>query len=407
MKNLGLVSSLLLIIIIGSQSISNAQIIYEKDKFDNYYLPSSTVNSNYNVYTKGTSELNYKSSLDYNVENNIKAKDYTKYKIKRKGTRQIEKSRLIERYNNEGRILDRFIMVRGKEKKHFLFDYNSNGMFTNYKKYARGKFKTHELLVYDNNNNVLVYNRYNGDKFKARSLASYKDSLIVFQTEYDKDTTEIRRKWEYDYYQTLDKKETRYFLKGKLKHKWSYTCDDEGKEVKPKDETTVCELKQYNADSTYVLIKRFTGKKGKITKHRVTYNKNDKVILREYINVKDKITDKRGYAYNSAGKESGSYYYKRGKKSDQIRWAREVKFNENNKVTETKYFGKNKKYRSIISYTYNDKDLIATTISKKSDGTLKFRNQFFYNDKDLQAKVLKYNKKDKLVKMYVSSYQYF
>lgn len=405
MKQQILKIALILVFTMAILMPSKAQLIYKNNMFDHYYKPVSSVTTNYNIYTEAMWRLNGKYDMDKKKEHGIRSLNSSYYKLKKDGKRAIEKGRDVNTYDINGQLVDKQTFRRGKEKKHYIFEFNKDGQFTDYKRFNRGMSRTHEVLKYDENNNVLEYNKFKGEKFKKRWNATYKDSLIVAQWSFNKDTSEIRSKWEYKYYETNENKTTKYYSKAKLKHTWNYTCDEEGKEVKPKDETTVCELKQYNNDSTYVIIRRNTGKKGKVTKHRLTYDKKDRLILSEDFNVKDKITFKQANIYNEDGKMVAHYTYKRGKKSDQVRWGWETKLNAEGKIIERKSIWRNKVNR-ISTYAFEDGHQ-STAIVTKGDGKLIYKIEYKYNDKGLMTDVLRFDEDGILSSKNIYDYQYY
>lgn len=399
---------LLLLLIIGFSGLVKAQLIHEVNKNERHYIPSSSVSNHYYIWTTGMWNINGTENIKSNVKHQISEKESVSYRILKKGKRLKEKRRTISKYNNDGRLLNSQSFRSGKEKRNNILAYNADGFFTSYKRFARGEFKDHEIITYDHNNNVLKYDLYKGDKFVKRWKANYNDTLIISQWSYKKDTSEIQRKWEYGYYKGKQKKETKFYKKGALKHTWSYTCDEEGKEIKPKEETQICELKQYNNDGSYVVIQRRTGKKGKISKSRISYDKENRLIMREEINVKGKITSKQSYKYDENNNQTAWYYYKRGKKSDDIRWGKETVFNEAGKKLEERHIGKKGKAYGSYKHTYNAEDLLTSSVYiDLEDDEIVSRYEYKYNVKGLRVENLRYNKKNVLVNQYKTTYQYY
>lgn len=405
MKQPILKATLILIFLMAILWPAKAQMIYKMSNNRNFYIPASSVTHNYNIYSQAMWNVNGYKNIENNVAHNIKSKNTTYYKYLKKGEKQIERSKSIEIYDKNGQIVNRKRYNNAKEVSFQLFEYNKNKAFTDFKSYKKGKYKTHELLKYDDNNNVLEYYSYKGDKFKSKWIANYNDSLILAQWSYKKDTNEIRSKWEYNYYKNNEKKTTKYYKNTKLKHTWNYTCDKEGKEVKAKDETNVCELKQYNNDSTYVVITRRTGKKGKVSKHRSTYDKKDRLILSESFNTKEQITSKYAYAYNDNDKQTAYYTYYRGKRSEKVKWGRESKFNDKSELVESRRIWRNK-LKTISTYKYENGKKVES-VSKKPDGSLKFKKEYLYNDKGLLTATLYYNEDGLLKYKSIIEFQYF
>ena len=99
------------------------------------------------------------------------------------------------------------------------------------------------------------------------------------------------------------------------------------------------------------------------------------------------------------------YMYKRGKRSDQIRWGWESKLNAEGKVVEAKRI-RNDKVKQISAYTYRDGHRISATVTK-GDGSLKYKYKYKYNDKGLMTEVLRYDEDDILSGKNIYEYQYY
>jgi len=390
---------------------AEAQLINQKDKFYDFYIPASSLSNHYNIWTGGAYRVNGIKNIQFNKEHKIKVTDDVVYKLTKQGKRLKEKRRTIHTFDKNGRLIDEQHYKKGREKQHYQFQYNKYGFFTDYKKHARGILKKHEVLVYNQNNDVLKYRRYHKGELESKWEAVYKDTILESQWSYKitkKDSSDILLKWEYEYYPTNQKKQTKYYKKGELKHTWLYTCDEEGIEVKPKDETKVCEIKQYNNDGTYVIVQRNTGKKGKITKTRLTYDAKDHLIMREYINAKNKIWSKQSYKYDDKGRQIAWYYYKNGKKSDQVHWGREDDYNENGKIVETRHIGRKGTAYAKYTYKYNDKDLrVSSSYIDLKKNKQVYRFEYKYNENNLLVERLKYNRKDMLSMKFITNYQYY
>jgi hypothetical protein len=408
MKNKAFALTIILLLGIGTIKRVKAQLIYERSEQENFFYsqPDNSTATRYSLYTAGLWQQNGQVDAKKKKENSIKEVDYTSFKVVKEGQRKVQKYRRINAYDANGRVVRKQNFTRGKEKRCYELSYNNDGWFTNYKATIRGHKTFEEKIVYDQNNFVLDYRKFKNGEFKSKWKAQYKDTVIISQVYYKKDSAEVRSNWEYDYYPDNEKKETRYFDKGKLKHRWSYSCDDEGKEIKNKGESKICELKQYNADSTYVVIKRTTGKKGKISKQRYTYDKHNRLILTEYENVKGKITGKHETVYDKYGHVIASYEYGRGKKSDMIRWGQKYEKNEQGHLLASEWIRKGKvKHKTV--YIRNDEGLILSSISTVPGKKQKWSSTYKYNEKGLLVEKKNYNKDDELTWIYSISYQYY
>jgi len=409
MKQKQFTSIFLSIILIAVSISSFGQLINEKYRYNTSYIPVNSVTNHYTIWTSGAWHTFGDNTCKFNIENKISSKEVAFYKYSKKGQNVKRISRRINSFDKKGSLVDNKYIKKGKEKSHLLYEYNDDGYFTLYEEYKRTKLRTKELLKYNKYNDVLEYRNFNKGEAIMKWEAEYNDTILTKQYAYrlnKKDTSSIYKLWEYEYYPDNKKKATKYFKNGELKHTWSYTCDDEGEEIRSKDKTKICEVKQYNNDGTYVIINRSTGKKGQITKTRLTYDSKDRLIMREYIR-KNKIYSKQSYKYDDKGRQIAWYYYKNGKKSDIVRWGREYVFNEDSTLQETRYISKGGAYAKRVN-TFNDngKRISSIYFDLKHNKQV-YRNEYKYNEAGLIIEELKFNKKNFLVNKEVTIYQYY
>lgn len=432
MKKQILLASLIGILLLSFSGVSHAQIVY----MDNY----SSKNDNkyrgrYNYYYWGYYPYGgiNRNSLE---TQKVKEQDITTYKYKKDGQRAIQSNRSTIKYNADFLRIEEQYFRKGKEQNHTLYEYNSNKDETDNKRSYKGRAYGHTVNSYDDRFQLTNKKYFYDNELRRNSYAVYQDTVLITQYTFTKDSVTPAYKWDYTYYPTGDKKQTQYFKKGELKRTWSYTCDEEGREVKPKEEIKICELKQYNADSTYVTIKRTTGKKGKISKYRTTYDKKDRIILEERINVKGQTTYKQATEFNKAGRMTKRIDYHTGKYADKIStqvsrtyfqdtirvfikrqyfnkkdqsiwWASENKYNENGRLIESKSFGKDNEWKDTDTYTYNKNDQITSGICINADGTLKSKSIYKYNTRGLLAETHTYDEDHFLTRSIIRKYQYF
>ncbi len=410
---------------------SYSQIVYiNNNSPENPYANHSKKNYNYTYYDGMTNSYFNKKEIK---ERQIKEVDITILEYKKNGKRAIEKDRYIEKFNKEAHLIESINFNKGLESSHNIYQYDNNNRIDT-KRWYKGKNYSHSINKYNQYNQLIQRDSYWNNKFQSRSIASYQDSRITAQWNYSKDSTKVRNKWEYSYYPNWDKKTTRYYKNGELKHTWNYTCNEDGEEKKPKEETKVCELKQYNADSSYVIIRRLTDEKGKISKRKFTYNKNKNLILTEYFNIKNKLTYKDSSVYkneictenyhffrgkNSSKIQSSTVYHfdSNGNKTDLkkvfynkpgiIAWVHEYKFNKAGKTLESTVYGKNKKIELVRKHKYDENNKEISSKRYNADGSLKFKIIKTYDKKGLLVRSDTYNRKNNLTRTVIRKYQFF
>jgi hypothetical protein len=423
--------SLFLIVSILFSSITSSQIIY--------------INNNSPEKQKGRSiSAHHSSSMFYYMGfrnlNKLHVKEQNLTELRKKSKRWYIFSNTTTKFDTSGSELEYRIFIKNKENSFDTRVFNINKQVTEYKRRYRGKPISHYKYAYDELGQLVSMKSFYKGKCKSSSFAVYKDSLITSQYAYGKDSTKLNYQLNYYYYPNGDKKRTEYFKKGKLKKTWSYTCDEEGEEVKAKkdktEDTKVCQLKQYNADSTYVLINRLMNEEGKFSKVRKTFNKHDKLILYESFNLKNELFQKYEYEYNKANKRTKRIRYHYGKyvhqvyqlsettylndtlkieqketafhkKSGAVKWAHEYTFNSAGKTTKSIMYGKNKTIERIRKHVYNEDNQKISTEIFGENGEFKSKIEYTYNKNGILEETNTYDKDLVLVKSVIQKYQYY
>ncbi|MBN2668189.1 MAG: hypothetical protein JXR60_03070 [Bacteroidales bacterium] len=383
----------------------NAQLIF--DRTDNEYLGSylegSSPSGKYTMYTRSMDNNYVLKATAKDDSIHIKMVDRTGYKMRKNGQRKVQNYRQISQYDQKGYLLQKQKFGKKKEKRSYSYSYNDAGLFTNYMELVRGSKIFAEQFEYDQNNNLTEYQFFINNEFKSKVTARYNDTIIVEQAYYRNNPTEIRSNWEYEYYFDNQKKETRFFFKNELRHKWTFSCDEEGKDIIKKGESQICELKQYNADSTYVVIKRTYGKKGRISKQRSTFDKFNRLILQEYENVKGKITYKHQYFYNDKNLLIKELSFKRGKHSNEVLWGNESEYTPEGHLAKRTRI-RNGKVKSTSIYERNDKGQIISEQYFNKNGEQVSRTTYEYDENGLLTQQNSYNKKDILTHLTQTKY---
>ncbi len=420
MKNYSAMISVLLFVFVSINSFSQIIYVDHESTFQNKAI------------TRSGFTPDSKNAILYNI------KEQQTTTLKKKGKRWRLQSQSTVAFDTSGFETQQRFFYKGKERSYMERTYNANHQIVEYNRRYKSIPTSQYTYVY-NDLGLLTHVKIaaKGQNYYT-AVAEYQDSVITCQYAYGKDSTKLNYKYNYYYYPNGDKKKTEYFRKGKLKRVWSYTCDEEGKSIKPKKskvkDTKICEIKQYNADSTYVMIRSLMNNKGQAEQHRKTYNKHDQLIKVEHLNIKGEIIVKYTYAYNKAGKRIKQTQYYTKKNADRIFWQREITCdNDSIRTSEREAFYKkngskifaslrtfNKDGRLIKDIRYNKKDEIIITkqytrntngdITKlesyDKNGALEYKYEYTYNHLGLKEAVSTYNKKNERVAVVQTKYQY-
>jgi hypothetical protein len=356
-----------------------------QDSWQYYY-------SKYHAYYRGMSMLAFYSNPK--TDSNLISKETVYYKYKKGKKQQQANTRSISKFS-EGLLTNYQYIKKGKIKTQFSFEYNEAGFYTKYCRGPQSAPTGEEIMVYNDSNRIVDYSSFNKKrKLKRKEAIKYNMNQKLIQKDiYDGIHPDPKFTWIYKYNEEGRRVQTEYYKKSKLKSKWVFTCDDEGKKVEHKDVklTTTCSLVEHNNDGSYVKIYRNTDSKGKIRISRWSYSKDSVLIAYETRNHKGKITRKYTYEYDNQGNKIVYTYYKKGGKKisnvnkykyDSDRHVVEIaSYNSKGKMRKRKTFKYDSKGRNIENgifnskniivwkyvYTYNDKGEVISQITYKKD----------------------------------------
>lgn len=246
----------------------------------------------------------------------------------------------------KGRLLTDVVRTKGKNVLKSHADYDNEGRIVHITKYKNGKLSTEYKYVY-----------YQGNQ-----------TSLVEQTNYGIKSTTYKYITEYD---DLLKKPTRsqYYINGKLKRNWTYSCDDKG-EVLPKNVTEVssCSYDAKNSDGSYIeyyrtikedevyLIENTFSKDSVLLDSKQFYNEkilvfhatyNQTTTMSEHFNKRGKRT----YKYTNVMDANGNRIsWKNYNRKDKLTFGYDCVFGENQLVEKVQYL--TDKYYYNFEYTF-------------------------------------------------------
>jgi len=383
-----IIISLSLFLMAGAQAqcIRNNQV--QSARFQDNW---QKVYSKYNGIYYGMYSLMYYGG--HSIDKNVKSKEILNYSFK-KGVKSVSpKSREITSFS-EGLITNNKYYHKGKLKRQFGFEYNKDGYFTLYYLGDPNHPKKESQLTYNDSNRVVQYLLFNKKhQIKKKETMKYNDRQQLTQKSiYYKGKMEPKYIWNYKYDEEGRRIETTYYKNGKLKSRWKFTCDDEGKKVDPKNvkQTTTCSLVEHNNDGSYVKIYRYTDSKGRQKKYRWTYNKDSLLVMYERVNHKGKIIGKYVNEYDSLKNRISYTYYKKG--GEKIYRIRRYVYNDQKEVVQSSIYDGNGKMKSKKTYAYDSDGRNTQYVEYNSKNQIKWKADYVYNDKGEMISQLYYKK---------------
>ncbi|MEI7597426.1 MAG: hypothetical protein WCK02_16880 [Bacteroidota bacterium] len=315
----------------------------------------------------------YEYSNNKNIKNNkVKSIEQTE---KKKGELKAKK---LYTFNSAGKN-DSYtdLNKKGKVNYKYLIDNSKDDYAYSYVN-SKNKEKRKEIGKFDsvkNHREVLYYKNSKLKNKVTRDFYNYlnkdnKQSWNILKSEfYKKGGAVLCKRWEYAYYPDNSKKtSTLYNAKGKIKYVWNYDCKSEGELVQQhKDTTLVCKKDEFDEKGNRVVTERKFNEKGEPTKIVTKYSKDNKLLSYDTYNEKNVLITHISYT-NDMNWEEIVHYNTKGVET----YRQTNKFDEKGNKIEEAYFSKQKPTK-VVSYEYNDKNLIAkskiTKIKKNNKKT--------------------------------------
>jgi hypothetical protein len=380
--------TLILILAVFSAATVNAQWWNEITREDWNFISSAEYQVfDYNEYYK-----------DRVVEKGLLHETTKKYRVKKNGDKKLTRWSNEKKYDKDGRILMQGYFAKDgtyRTKQEYTYYKNDD-----LKKYCntgkKNKLKGLTIIEYDKEGNKVSSVSYKKDSEKVdfKWIAEYKplkDGLEIKQINYGKKNgTKTTDYWIYKFDLNDERKETlRYKRTGKLMHKWSYSCDDEGKLV-DKDTTEVCILTEYANDGSWAVVTMGTMKKGTY-KDVKRYDKDSNLVEFAYYYPESDLEYKYKKKYNEENKLIEDAFYK-GKK-EKLRRVDVCKYKGDNLLEESLFKGKKKKLSHKHVYTYDGDKRVQDDYFKGKNGEQRTSTHFEYDENGNLAKHERVNSK--------------
>ncbi|MBU0765546.1 MAG: hypothetical protein KJ607_11990 [Bacteroidetes bacterium] len=332
-------------------------------------------------------ENKYKKERKYGKEeDHLKSYSCHNYKVRQKDGSEKLSSCLEIKYTKEGDILEYYNSHRGPfSDGHLYFGYHAQGTPDRYMQYKREKkLKRSEVFEFDEQGRMVKYNYYRKDTMTARSgsaeirYSDLPDGMTMDITFYNKGFGKMTSRWVCKYDAEGKKKEqVRYNKNGKLVHRWSYSCDDEGRLV-DKDTSEVCVITEQLEDGGYIKTTRKQDKR-QITKSVWRYDADSNLLDYKWYKPETRLRRHYVYTYNESGKETSYAFYRNGR----MVWKRTREYNADNLMISSDYYkGRNAKFRSRSVITH-DKDGNELSSEYYRGAKMKLKKKCVYeNDSD-------------------------
>jgi hypothetical protein len=294
-------------------------------------------------------------------------------------------------YTNNLVSKDEWLNEKGESESISLYEYFSPNRFSHIQVFKKNKKKFESFSKYNNDSSLTESVSY---KYKGNS-----QKLVV--------------KYEYDYYEDKQRKQTRMInKKNKLKYTWNYACNPKGELVKEKT-TEVCVNKGSDNKGRMVTVVFSTNSKGDKTKSINTYyvfNGQKIPVLYEFFHIK-KDKEIKQYETHMADSIEPFYYYKAYDKKGNIEVNHGIEYAVYNtqraifKSRTFSYYHKGKLYSEKIE-KFNEAGLSMGSESFGKDHKFLGKTVFAYNG-DSSYKISHYDRKNRLTEVFTTVIQYY
>jgi len=287
------------------------------------------VNTVKTVKTKSNGKEKVVSESSYNADG-LPIKDVNEY-----ATTELS-------YN--GKLLTDVVRKHKRETLKTHADYDDQGRIVHITKHRNGKLQSeYNYVYYKDHETSLVEHISYGRKQKVFKYVTAYDDLLKKPTK------------------------AQYFINGKLKRNWTFSCDDKG-EVLPKNVTEIssCSYNARNNDGSYIeyyrtinegkvyLVENTFSKDSVLTDSKQYYNEkilifhatyNQRTTISEHFNNRGK----RQYKYSSTTDEHGNRISWKGYyRNDKVKYGYDCVFGENDLVEKVQYIDE----KSCLNFEY-------------------------------------------------------
>lgn len=287
----------------------------------------------------------YYAPLKKRVEQNISKIKITT--IDGKG----KKNEYIQQFNPKGKLI---YSNNPSAKFEYKAEYLNDTLMTySYSKDKKGN--TNESKITYTNGKIKTYESFKNGKRELSESYTYSSSNKIL-TSLVIDKKNHKREMNFEYNEEDKLKKSTYFIDGKLKKVWNYECKPQGEIIvasKEEETSSRCQFRSENNDGSYSIFTRTIKKEipylseMKYTADSVYYESND-YIKDTILKTKWEI-DKQWHIITNYNKGKITFQY-------------HTKYNENEKILESKTFRKNK----CIFLIKNKYDKNGTLIEKST-----------------------------------------
>jgi hypothetical protein len=346
----------------------------------------------FNIHPKTSISTKERESLK---TNHVKSREKTGYY---KGV----PSTTIEHFDTEGRII-RIEFSKKDYKSTSIIRYTEFGKIKEVEKTDSKSRISKTTYDYDSQNRLITTESVDFKKDYSKSEVAYNEfNKLSYRKHFNADTETPTKELRYSYHENGDKKETNYYVKGKLKHTWLFECKPEGEliNVKEKDATKLCKLEDVDENGNYVVWDRKFDEKGRLTKEKTVFNSDTLLILRQRYRGTDKLVYEQVNSYDAENHFKSSIVKTFDKEkglrlSSETTYSKEkgtltLHYNKKGKVTHTNLYSYGKhgkplkiqntgsRWSSTNIYTYNEYDLIVSKIRMFGKKTFVHEYQYEY-----------------------------
>ena len=266
------------------------------------------------LLTSGLAFDNFGNKASYEKELTIRKKNKIaserSFRVNSKGEQVLTSETSFDKNGNW--IEKSYFNKKGNLKYKWSGTCNDAGKYTESKREKPdGKVCFYSQRTFDQNNNLLSFiYKQNGVKVISRASFVYNNDNLCTESVYAGRNPDKFRKFVFTYYEDGKNKETvQYDHKGKEKHRWSYNCDPEGKELSNK-ESEVCKKSDVDEQGNRTEVYLYNDKKQKIRKVVIVYDKNDNKLSSTRYKKSGKQYNSQVFTYDESNNQLTYNYYR-------------------------------------------------------------------------------------------------
>jgi len=317
--------NLLIIFLLTTASVTNAQIFYNETKAE-----------------AARSERERMLNRERVKRNHIREVKIYGFKSDTSAAGYIASECMYDEQGNMTEAID--YNKHGKIRYRYTYAYDGKGRNVAFAEWKRnGKLRFRYVYVYDATGNETETRNYyvpaifgKKEKLGWRNSATFdgKQNMLELKYFFSEDEKELFSRYSFTYYEDGSKKQTTEFdKKNKIRHKWNYDCNPAGTEaINLKDTSRICIRFETDKDGNKIRVKEEIVHAGKVARIVSRFDKQDHLLDLVRYDSNGGARTHESNTFDDKDNQTSYTCYKRN--SDEVKYRSVFRYDEAGNISE-------------------------------------------------------------------------